>query len=313
MNRVFRTFHLFPKPRKLFPNRFYSKKRRLIKFQNQVVDIYADNRSKGARYLEKFFLWTFCICGIGVPAVVIFYGLERVPYSGRRRLLLAPQKLDSWLGELALTSVLEDENVLSDDDKTYPQCETVQDVFYSIIKSNELDRNFEQFNFDVFIIEKDEKNAFCVPGGKMVVYTGMFEICETEEDLAILLGHEIAHAVARHSVEAIQTKALFFVTAYAIGLSMGVDIFTLLPDYATKICWGLVHTLLHLPQSRRAELEADAIGLKLAANAGYDAHHAPAFYEKLGEVEAQIPEFLSTHPVSETRVEEIKKQLENLK
>jgi predicted Zn-dependent protease len=163
------------------------------------------------------------------------------------------------------------------------------------------------YQWEFNLVDSKEVNAWCMPGGKVVVYTGLLPVSQNEAGLAIVMGHEIAHAVAKHGNERMsqglmqqmggmaisvavankpaETQAIFM-DAYGIGSAVGGT----------------------LPFSRKHELEADRYGLIFAAKAGYDPREAAAFWERMAKIgTGQKPaEILSTHPSDETRIEKVK-------
>ncbi|MGL6269445.1 MAG: M48 family metallopeptidase, partial [Chitinophagaceae bacterium] len=163
------------------------------------------------------------------------------------------------------------------------------------------------YQWEFNLVDSKEVNAWCMPGGKVVVYTGLLPVSQNEVGLAIVMGHEIAHAVAKHGNERMsqglmqqmggmaisvavankpaETQAIFN-EAYGIGSAMGGT----------------------LPFSRKHELEADRYGLIFAAKAGYDPGEAVAFWERMAKISTgqKQPEILSTHPSDETRIEKVK-------
>ena len=162
------------------------------------------------------------------------------------------------------------------------------------------------YQWEFNLVDKKEANAWCMPGGKVVVYTGLLPLSQNEAGLAIVIGHEIAHAVAQHGSERMSQALLqelggvalqvaiankptetqnLFMTAYGIGSTVGGT----------------------LPFSRKEETEADKFGLYYAAMAGYNPQEAIPFWERMSKAGGeQPPEFLSTHPADATRIEAIK-------
>ena len=145
-------------------------------------------------------------------------------------------------------------------------------------------------------------NAFCMAGGKMAIYTGMWEqLHATDEELAQVMGHEISHALAEHTRErmsvAYSTGAATTVAAIALGAG----------DAAAQLMQQAAVVAIGLPNSRESEAEADQIGIELAARAGYDPKSAVALWEKMGKLPGgRQPEFLSTHPSPEHRAENLR-------
>ena len=154
------------------------------------------------------------------------------------------------------------------------------------------------------VIDDKSPNAFAMPGGKIGFNTGMFAYAPTDADIAVILGHEVAHVICRHGSE-------------RVSQSMGVALAAVVADEATRnasaktrATWmaavgvGAQYGVL-LPFSRSHESEADHLGLLFMARAGYDPAAAPAFWSRFGKGGAKPPEFLSTHPADATRVRQL--------
>ncbi|CAH8357938.1 unnamed protein product [Eruca vesicaria subsp. sativa] len=152
--------------------------------------------------------------------------------------------------------------------------------------------HLEGINWEVIVVNEPMVNAFCLPAGKIVVFTGLLDHFKSDAEVATVIGHEVGHAVARHVAEGI-TKNLWFAILQLVLYQF------VMPD--------LVNTMsalfLRLPFSRKMEIEADYIGLLLLASAGYDPRVAPKVYEKLGKLggDAALGEYLSTHPSGKKR------------
>lgn len=156
-------------------------------------------------------------------------------------------------------------------------------------------RHLEGLEWEVVVVRDSTVNALCLPGGKIVVFTGLLDHFRTDAEIAVIIGHEVGHAVARHAAEGI-TKNLWLALLQLIILQ-----FFFMPDLISAVS----NLLLKLPFSRRMEMEADYIGLLLAAAAGYDPRVAPAVYEKLGKItgDSALRDYLSTHPSSKKRAQ----------
>jgi predicted Zn-dependent protease len=160
-----------------------------------------------------------------------------------------------------------------------------------------------RWQWQVNVLTSDEVNAWCMPGGKIAVYTGMIEQLQiTDDELAAVMGHEIAHALREHVREGMgrqQTTAV----ATAIGSAAlksytGVDV--------GKLGHTFTQAMFVLPNSRENEQEADRIGVELAARAGYDPWAAVSLWQKMAAVgRRQPPQWLSTHPSHETRIRDL--------
>ncbi|XP_039146869.1 mitochondrial metalloendopeptidase OMA1-like [Dioscorea cayenensis subsp. rotundata] len=157
--------------------------------------------------------------------------------------------------------------------------------------------HLEGLNWEVLVVKDNSVNAFCLPGGKIVVYTGLLHHFKKNAEIATVLGHEVAHVTARHGAETI-TKNLWLAVIRIVFKLILLEFD--MPDLVNEMSTFL----LQLPFSRRMEIEADYIGLLLMASAGYDPHVAPRVYEKLGQInkDSALDDYTSTHPSSMRRV-----------
>lgn len=163
------------------------------------------------------------------------------------------------------------------------------------------------FNWEFNLIEGKDVNAWCMPGGKVAVYTGLLPVTKSETAMAIVLGHEITHAIAGHSNERMSQAAL----AQGLGeiggavLSTGKGSGVFQQVYAPAATIGVL-----LPNSRKQELEADRFGLIFAAMAGYNPQEAIPFWQRMGAAsQGAPPTFLSSHPGDEDRLAQLKKNM----
>jgi predicted Zn-dependent protease len=161
------------------------------------------------------------------------------------------------------------------------------------------------FTWKVTLLRKNVANAYCLPGGKIVVYTGILPLTENDAGLATVLGHEVAHATAEHVAERIEREHL---TEVAAAIVAGGVAFT--PAQYVRVL-ALIDAGATLPFSRSQESEADHIGLVYMARAGYDPHQALAFWKRMLRASRgkEPPEFLSDHPSDAHRVERIRSWL----
>ncbi|CAM0944307.1 unnamed protein product [Alopecurus aequalis] len=155
-------------------------------------------------------------------------------------------------------------------------------------------KHLDGINWEVLVVQENSVNAFCLPGGKIVVYTGLLDKFKTDAEIATMLAHEIGHAIARHNAETF-TKNFWTVILQVV--------FLLLTD-APKEMTDITTLIFSLPFSRRMEIEADHIGIMLLAEAGFDPLVAPTVYKKLGKISGNTlekEEYKSTHPSTEKR------------
>lgn len=158
-----------------------------------------------------------------------------------------------------------------------------------------------QWNWQVHVLKSSDVNAWCMPGGKIAVYTGLIEqLKASDAELAAVIGHEIAHALREHTREQVSQKM-----AANVGLSV---LAVVTGSQATADLGGtLTEVMFTLPNSRTHEIEADRMGVELAARAGYDPYAAVTLWEKMGSLGGGgQPEFLSTHPSASTRIADLK-------
>jgi predicted Zn-dependent protease len=165
------------------------------------------------------------------------------------------------------------------------------------------------YQWEYNLVDSKEVNAWCMPGGKIVVYTGILPITGSENGLAVVMGHEIAHAIAEHSRErvsqqmAAQAGGLLFSSLVSSDPQQAENIFMIANGLTT---YGLI-----LPHSRSQELEADKLGLQYCAMAGYDPREAIPLWERMAALSngQSPPEFASTHPAESTRIAKLKEQM----
>jgi predicted Zn-dependent protease len=170
------------------------------------------------------------------------------------------------------------------------------------------------YNWEFRTVESKEINAWCMPGGKVVFYTGILPICKTEDGIAVVMGHEVAHAIAEHGRErmsrAMVAQGVTQVGAAAAGIYTGDQRVMAIAGQVLGIGTNLGGVL---PNTRKQESEADKIGLIFMAMAGYQPKEAVAFWERMAEVgknSQKPPKLLSTHPADATRIAELEKNMD---
>ena len=174
------------------------------------------------------------------------------------------------------------------------------------LKKEGLSKRVKDYKWEFNLVQDKAVNAWCMPGGKIVFYSGIMPITKDENGVAVVMSHEIAHAIARHGNERVSQQL-----AIAAG---GITLAVLARDKPQEAqalilsAYGVGTALaIALPFSRTHEAEADQMGLVFMALAGYDPHHAVAFWERMAANSSGAPpEFLSTHPSHETRIRKIK-------
>ena len=175
-------------------------------------------------------------------------------------------------------------------------------------KIGRLDYVENYYDWDVHLVANDVVNAFCMPGGKIVMFSGIFSIADTEEKVAFILGHEMAHALLDHSrTRASAQSAQNAITSAAWVGSIAVDLFGLgalgnLTRAATNVASAGSQFLLLNPWGRDQELEADRLGMMIIHWAGYDIRQIPAFWESMSKQNSNEHDFFSTHPADSKRI-----------
>ncbi|MEK7342147.1 MAG: M48 family metallopeptidase [Candidatus Binatota bacterium] len=237
-----------------------------------------------------------------LPALllILLVACTTAPFTGRSQLMLVSEGQELGLGEEAYRHTLRDSVLLRD----YEAERIVRKVGERIARA----ANKPDYKWEFRVIDDPEMvNAFAVPGGKVAVYSGIFPVARDEAGLAVVLGHEVAHALLRHAGERISQGQLLG-AGLAIAGASGINP-QLLQVFGMGASVGLI-----LPFSRSQESEADQVGLTLMAKAGYDPRVSLGVWERMekkesGRERGAPPEFLSTHPGYETRVQRLREYI----
>ena len=247
-----------------------------------------------------------------ISVIFIALACTTVPLTGRKQLSLIPE---SEMMSLSLTEYgkfLKANKVSTDKAKT----DMVKRVGLRISKAVEgymaqqgLSANLQGYAWEFNLVEDPAVNAWCMSGGKVVVYTGLLPVAQTEAGLATVMGHEIAHAVARHGSERMSDQML--VDLGGMTLSAALASKPQETQQLAMIAFGVGSQYgVVLPFSRKHEYEADYMGLIFMSMAGYNPNESVTFWQRMAKQGgAKPPEFLSTHPVDENRIAKIKEKL----
>jgi len=246
-------------------------------------------------------------------AAFVSVACSTVPITGRKQLDLVPnstmlatsfQEYDKFLEEHKLSTNQEETQMVK---RVGTRIEKAVEQYF---KEKGLSDQLEGYAWEFNLVEDKEANAWCMPGGKVVVYTGILPITKNEAGLATVMGHEIAHAVARHGNERMSQALLAQMGGMALAVALDQN-----PSETSQL-WLAVYGVgtqvgILLPYSRLQESEADHLGLIFMAMAGYDPHQAVDFWQRMAKMkEGQAPpEFLSTHPSDEARIKKIEEFL----
>jgi metalloendopeptidase OMA1, mitochondrial len=252
----------------------------------------------------KMHLFRFCsaVLASGL-ACLVFQGCATVPVTGRSQLRMVSSEQEMQLGLTSFDQMKKELPISRD-----PAANSlVQKVGKRIAAAAAGDLPNAQWEFVVF--ESKEANAFCLPGGKIGVYTGILPITRDEAGLATVLGHEVAHAAAHHGSERMSQAMVLQAGEQVLGTSLAS--FDPKVQAAASLAYGLGSQVgIMLPFSRKDESEADHIGLIYMARSGYNPEAALEFWKRFAAATASEggpPNFLRTHPVTEVRIEDLRK------
>jgi metalloendopeptidase OMA1, mitochondrial len=230
-------------------------------------------------------------------AGVLLVSCVTISETGEKKLILISAQEEAKLGASSFSGLKKTEKISADPVAN----EQVNRVVARLLPHT----NTPVEQWEVTVFDNPSPNAFALPGGKIGVHTGILKVAETDAGLATVIGHEIAHITLRHGAQRM-TQQLGLTLGYSmLGLAMSQD------DYRTRQVALAVYGAgtqigLVLPHSRGDELEADRIGLRYMAKAGYDPREASKFWQRMSQAGGDKPaEFLSTHPADQTRISQI--------
>lgn len=244
--------------------------------------------------------------------ILVFSGCQKVPITGRRQVSLIPE---SQLLSMSLTSyndfLKQNVPVAATDPKTILVKKVGTNISKAVeafMKEKGLASRIKGYNWAFNYVDNKEINAWCMPGGKVVVYSGLLPVTQTEAALACVMGHEVAHAIARHGNERMSQGLMVEAGGLALQVALAQK-----PQQTQNLflqSYGVGSQLGVLKYSRMHENEADKLGLIFMAMAGYDPNEAVGFWERMSKAGGSAPlEILSTHPSDATRIADIKKFL----
>ena len=257
---------------------------------------------------RKFLGYVGCSC-----CSILLPSCTTAPITERRQLKLIPEsKLNAQAA--VIYEKVKEKNKMSDDLNTLNQIKEIGQKMENAIslyfsKSN-IDDPTINFDWEYILIDnKKVKNAWCMPGGKIAVYSGILDVTKNINGLAAVMGHEIAHAVAKHSVERASRALILNVGTAAIDIFSGGAISRTQRTTGVDVAGMLRRFGIDNPFGRKQESEADYLGLIFSALAGYDIRESVKIWERMKEAHKgqEPPEWMSTHPSSIRRIESLKK------
>jgi len=268
---------------------------------------YEQQQARPRRGINPRFIILLLFAGYGV----FYWFSNRVvdPYTGEKVLIdgsidIAQEK---ELGLQAYEEILSQERPV---DPNSPIAQQVRGIAQRLIakvpevataiaqeRGTQIEPIWEQFDWDVNVIQSEQANAFCLPGGKMAVYTGLIPVAQNADAVAVVMGHEIAHALLRHGAQRMSQQKLTQIGQMA-GAMSGMD-----PQQQQMVMAAMGYGYL-LPYARQHETQADEVGLMLAAAACFDPNESVPLWERMSQASGgqSPPEFSSTHPNPGTRI-----------
>jgi predicted Zn-dependent protease len=246
-----------------------------------------------------------------------WFGNQKVdPYTGAKAHYGATTEEEAQLGLQAYQQVLSQEHPLDPND---PQSKKVEEIVRRLVaRASDVEADLaaehgqpptglaKTFDWNVAVLQSPEANAFCLPGGKIAVYTGLFPITQNDDAMAVVLGHEISHALLRHGSQRMAQQKLVQMGQIAAGAAIS----NMDPQQQQAVMGALgagAQYGLVLPYGRNHESQADEVGLMLAAAACYDPHAAIPLWQRMEQLNGgqRPPEFASTHPDPSNRIEHL--------
>lgn len=254
---------------------------------------------KAAKSISLFVLFT------------IIYSCATVPLTGRRQLSLVDDSQINQAAAASYSQLLSDPKTKviasgSDAQRVKRIGGQLATAIERYLQQNGYADNY-QFKWEFNLIQSSEINAWCMPGGKVAVYSGILPVTQNDAGLATVMGHEIGHAIARHAAERMSQQMAAQAGGAVIGAAAGGQSQT--TQALINQAYGIGGQLALLKYSRDQESEADRLGLTFMAMAGYDPHEALTFWKRMQAQNkgGSPPEFLSTHPADATRIANIQK------
>ena len=262
------------------------------------------NNINRRKFLELF---TGCTCGLVITSC------STAPITERKQLKLLPE---STINRQAaqLYERVKSKTKLSTDKKKLDEIKTIGERIENAVSSyfqsiNQRDPTYN-FQWEYILVDNDKiKNAWCMPGGKIAVYTGILKVTKNTDGLAAVMGHEIAHAVAKHSIERASRAVILNVGTAAVDIFTGGAISNTQRTTGVDVA-GMLRTFgIDNPFGRKQETEADYLGLIFSSLAGFDIRESVKVWERMKEEfkGQEPPEWMSTHPSSARRIESLKK------
>lgn len=249
-------------------------------------------------------------------SLLILAGCGSVPVTGRKQVLLVSDQ------EVLTSSLTQYKDYMKSAPKSSSTTQSamvtrvgkkIAAATEQYLKQNGLADEVKNFSWEFNLVKDNQVNAFCMPGGKIVVYEGLMKLVSSDDELAVVIGHEVAHAVAKHSNERMSQQMLAQYGAQILNQSLSQKS-AAMQGIANRVYGVGAQLGVMLPFSRKHESEADYMGLIFMRMAGYNPDVAIKFWQKMSAgSSAKVPELMSTHPSDARRISDIQKALPEIK
>ncbi len=237
--------------------------------------------------------------------LILFTGcLGKAPITDRSQVVFMSESEEHAMGEKSYKEFIATAKISTDKAQT----DRIKKIGTKIAKA----ANKPDFKWEFNLVDDKQVNAWCMPGGKVVVYTGILKMAQNDDQLATVMAHEVAHALARHGAERMSHQQISSGAQQLGGILLGATAPEYLGAYNMAYGYGAKYGVM-LPFSRSHEHEADEIGIHLMHKAGYDMHEATKFWQNMKAGKGEAPaEFLSTHPSDDNRIKAIEKTIKSI-
>ena len=243
---------------------------------------------------------------------VLLAACATVPITGRKQLSLVSDSEMNAMSFQQYDQVIAESQLSTDPEATAMIKRVGQYIQFAVEKyfqEHGLSSHLVGYEWEFNLIESDQANAWCMPGGKVAFYTGILPYCQDDTGVAVVMGHEIAHAIAEHGGERMSHQMALQLGGMALSEAINSKPEETQAIYMTAFAVGAQYGAM-LPFSRQHESEADHMGLIFMAMAGFDPREAPKFWERMSAGGgAAPPEFMSTHPSDETRIRNLNEHM----
>lgn len=254
-------------------------------------------------FIQFVFMKPLLIFACLATVAGLFQGCTTVNETGRSQLMLVSPAQEAQMGLSTFEQIKKEEKISKDPAVN----ERIQRIGKRIAAS--VGREIPNARWEFVVFDSATVNAFALPGGKVGVYTGLIKLASNDDEIAIVMGHEIAHVTSRHGAE--RTSQNYAIAGIGLAAAVGMEMKNVDPAKRNMAlaAYGIGSQVgFALPFSRLHESEADAVGLRFAAGAGYDPRAGATFWKKMAaQGGAKPPEFLSTHPSDASRIANLQK------